>query len=515
MCSHPEPPRGIEGAHILAELVPADADLVVYSGSLTELINAIDQVSRRTPLAIPPMKDLASWVELGAALDAPALAYWSHGQLAVAMWADHESGANVEEAWSGSLERREVDPGMRRGEGWREYSDGSWTSFASTDSRRIVVGWPLREGVSSLDTAIWELGENHRAVGEEKKELLELTGAQESVVHGVIRGNELVRGLSGEGRAAFLRNHLAEQLGEVYFSVSLEEEGEKLTLDLLTPGGTSLPMIIDGLGSARGELPALGGLARPGILGMIRLSADPEQILQLIRMMLAPEERGRLDGLLTEMREELLIDVEKDILQNITGQIAVVFYGLEDSFFDREGVDLVASLIRLQSTREAVLVPFDDRERMEEIFNIFTQLSRGSLRRQVIRHTVQYAWFDDGALLWAVIMNDDHLLFVDSAVAFDHASAWERSPGQMGGALDERDVAGMMESDRGMAAYLDLSTIRSVIDQGGMPDAAEWLESLDAIKVQMDVDGRRDRSRIEVWSTRRAMEKAGEDAQDL
>ncbi len=178
MCSHPEPPRGIEGAHILAELVPADADLVVYSGSLTELINAIDQVSRRTPLAIPPMKDLASWVELGAALDAPALAYWSHGQLAVAMWADHESGANVEEAWSGSLERREVDPGMRRGEGWREYSDGSWTSFASTDSRRIVVGWPLREGVSSLDTAIWELGENHRAVGEEPvPDLVPLRGA--------------------------------------------------------------------------------------------------------------------------------------------------------------------------------------------------------------------------------------------------------------------------------------------------------------------------------------------------
>lgn len=496
----PAPPGGLEGAYALAEAVPDEARAVAYSEHLGELVEGLDAVTETIPADVAGPGDVAAWNKAGAWLEGPAVAFWTGDQWAVVGWVEHERDVELDR-WPGEGQRKAVELEGHRSEAWRERDgQGQWQRWASTDGRRIARGWSTGAGGEALDEAIWDLGEGAREVDGHQAEL-DRHGADGAVARGVVDVGLFMERLAAPGRAEFLRDHLAEQMGQLYWRVLPGEEGESWKVELYMPGMADAPVAIGDLGEARGKLPDVGGLARPGAPAVLRLSVDPERFAQLVRRTLEVDERQRLDETLSKLEHELNVDVEGDVIDNITGQLAVVVFGLEDRFFEVQGLELFAALTRLEGTREAVVVPIEDRDRMEAVLDALTALSRGGLRRQAMEHTIQYAWFDDGALEWAVISSDDHLVFVDSMVAFDHVASWERSPSRFDDALVERGVEAMMEARRGLAMYLDLATVRGVLLEGGSEVMTTWLKPLEAVRVETDVDGRKERADIVLWSS--------------
>ena len=153
----------------------------------------------------------------------------------------------------------------------------------------------------------------------------------------------------------------------------------------------------------------------------------------------------------------------------------------------------------MKTTRDAVLLPIKERKPVEDLLNSLTQVSRGNLQRQVIRHMIQYAWIEDGELKWALILGDDHVLLVDSAVAFDHANRWERSPQSPGGLLEGRGVEDMLSGREGGGFYVELGALRGIFEEKGPEDLARWLEPFEAVKVRAGVAGREDRAQVDLW----------------
>ena len=156
-------------------------------------------------------------------------------------------------------------------------------------------------------------------------------------------------------------------------------------------------------------------------------------------------------------------------------------------------------MIRLEAPRVAAVIPFEDRDRLRQLLDATTQLSKGKLRRQAMDRTIQYAWLDDGALQWIVILDEDYLVVVDSMGAFDQVRRWEQSPQPLEGVFAERGVDALLERRQGLGAYLDLATIRGMVREGGDVELASWLKPVDALRIESDIDGQRQRSQIVVW----------------
>ena len=498
-CNHGwEPPEGTAGAYALAEVVPEDVDFIAFSAHLGDLIVAVEDLDGAVPVDLRSTGKKSSWEAAGAKMDGPALAFLADGQFTVVAYVDPESEGSVE-AWSIDGEREDSD------KGWHQTDGGQWNRWVGTDGRRIAAGWSPGDGGSQLSEKIWELDEDHWQVDAHQRRLMTDEGVEDGtsgVAHGALDGKILVADFGGEGRAAFIRDQLADQIGTVYWKVE-PGDGGSWRLQLYTPGRPELPVAVSDLGQARGALPDIGGLARPGVPAVIRLSAEPEQLIEMLRSTLDVDERQRLDESLSALRNELIVDLEDDVIANIKGQVAVVIFGLEDAFFESQGLELMGALTRLEATREALVVPFEDREAIEEVLNAMTQLSQGKLRREAVGHTIQYAWFDAGALEWAVILSDEHLAIVDSMVAFDHVGNWERSPRSMDESLVERGVDDMLGLERGLGAYLDAATVRSILREGGAVEMASWLEPVDALRVITDLDGRQDMAEVVIWPTDR------------
>lgn len=525
--SIPEPPQGLAGSYELIESVPQDAKLVVFSENLSDLLEQMQWALNAFPLSLagPVEEELQRWHQAGAKVDAPALAFWSDGQWALITWVDHERQVELDE-WPSEGERRTVDPGMRGGAGWREYdAQGQWQNWVSSDGRRIARGWSLQPDRASLDEVIWGLEEGDYWDLESRRELLgippssedagdaeqavadgdEKSGSQTStvVVRGVVDGQALMANLKGQERAGFLLDVLSRQVGDIFWRVRPGDD-DGWVVDIKASGDDDSAMPVGDLGQARGALPDIGGLVRPGTPAVARLSVEPQKLFDLLRGGLEVEERQRLDQTLEVLATELEIDLKEDVIDNLTGQVGVVIIGLRDEFFDASGLELVASLTRLNSTREAIIVPFDDRQKMEGVLDAFTQLSQGALRRQAMEHSTRYYWLDDGALEWALILGDQHLILVDSMVAFDHVASWERSPRPMRGTLAERGIDTMMEPNRGLAFYLDLATLRGIIKEGGRDQLASWLNPFDALRWEADVEGEQDRLKLTLWPSGRS-----------
>lgn len=496
-CAEP-PLEGLEGAFDLEEMVPPEAEWVVYGESLRSvvgMIRGVDAAVASVGIEGPDVEELRA---AGAWLEGPAVLFGTEGGVVLVAYVDREADADEEALLAaGVMEALELERRRTRGVRGVDGAGRWWT--AATDGRVLMVGWPLpgTEGTPELKP-LWHLGEAHRVSSDRQRAVFQsLVEEAPGAVVGVASPGPLVRRWPGEGRAAGLREHLADQIGEVYLGVVVE--GEKIEVDVVTPGDREVVVAVPDLGEARDVLPDLGGLVRPGVLGVVRVSADPHRLAELLRSALSVEERQALDQTLASLREELTVDLESEVIDNFTGQAAVVFFGFEDPFFEAQGAELLGEMLRLRGTREAVLLPFRERERLEELLNVFTQMSRGRLRRQVTGHTVQYAWFEEASLEWALILSDTHLLFLDSSIAFDHASAWERNPRALGETLESRGVGEMLSRERGVGFYLDLGTIRPLLRDGEREQVSVWLQGLEAVTVETDVEGRTDRTRVKIW----------------
>ena len=503
-CSDAAPPEGATGAHALAELIPADATAVAFSDDLGQLLEQVEEVAAIVPVDIAGPGTLEQWSAVGAKSDGPAALFWKDGQWVLLGWVDSEREPDLRQ-WSqeGSVQQRDVGGDDGAGILWTDDED-RWTQWMATDGGRIAAGWSIDQSADSLDGAIWTLEDDERWRVEERTRRWADAEHEDSAeggdkrVHGAIDGERLIRMLPGDDHAGVVLRDLAGDVGQVYWSVPNAED-KRWTIELETPGGA------EGggtdLGEARGELPGLGGLIRRGSPGVLRLSAEPEQVMELFRENLDGPQQVQFDMMLEMLQKQLSVDLEQDVIGNITGQAAIVVLCFEDRFFELQGMERLAALMRLDATRGAVVVPFDDRESMKSVLNAFTQLTKGQLRRQATERTIQYARFDDGALKWAAILADEHLIFVDSAVAFDHVGNWESSPSPLDDIFVEHGVDSMLDGMRGMGAYVDVSTVRSLLREGGDDKMARWLEPLEAVRVTTDIDGQRERTDIDIWPT--------------
>lgn len=508
-CSDPPPPRGMAGAHALAEAVPSDVRMVAFTEHTGQLWDRMDGVIDEFPLEFKGEEKRNDWQRVGALVDGPGVVFWEGEQWVVMGWLDPEREISFEQ-WpgEGKVDERKLEEGKKRV--WFD-DEGRWTKWLSTDGRRIAAGWSVQEDAQALGASLWSLEEGEHWEVDERQRQWEVDDDPEDekredqiVAHGVMDGARLIQPLGGEGQAGELLRQLADDLGVIYWSVASADDG-RWVIGVETPGGGENAG--HDLGQARDRLPGLGGLIRRGSPAVIRLSAEPERVVEFLRSHLDATERMQADMAMQVFREQLSVDLEEDVIANMTGQAAIVVLGFEDHFFELEGMERWAALVRLDATRGAVVIPFEDREAMESVLNSFTQLTKGRLRRQATERAIQYARFDDGALKWAAILGDEHLIFVDSAVALDHVSNWERSPGPLDDIFVERGVDSMLDKSRGMGAYVDVATLRSLLREGGDDRWEAWLKPLEAVRLVTDVDGERERTEIDIWPSGRSDEE--------
>lgn len=493
-------PEGYSGAEELSEAVPADAVQVIYAKRLDELLHGLGAVVDAAPREFGAPLTAGEWSETGAALDAPAAAFWRDDQWAVIAWVDPEADASIELSET-DAHRRASEPGswwQFSTEGWREYEeDDRMTRWASTDGRRVAVGWALSEFAEPLDEQIWELGDNHWSepisYQWERDDAVDLP-----VVVGVGEGAKLVDSVMYRF-AAFdpVRDQVAEQLETVRWTLHEGDDSNHRVVRLQT-AGTEERGWFSRFGHAGADLPPLGSLLGDKPVGAVRLSGDPQRVVDLVVEQLDGDQKMAVDSLLEFLSGELSIDIEGDFLGNLTGHVAVAVFDLEEEFVEREGMDWFVSLTSLEATRQAVVVPFEERESMVLVLDALTQISQGAFQRQGGDDVIRYVMFDDGELMWLVFVDDEHLVFVDNILASDRVRRWQSDAGEFDDRLVDRGVDEMLGQRTGVGLYMDADRLREELDDE-IPDALRWIEPVEAVRIRTDVGGRSDLTEIDVW----------------
>lgn len=282
-------------------------------------------------------------------------------------------------------------------------------------------------------------------------------------------------------RARALVRRATEQSTAIEFSATVGDGALEVTLDVQDDPGE--PRFVDELGEPRADLPRVAGLVDAGVLAVVRLSADPNMLWALGRSLLSAEQRGELDALGDTLRAEASVDLQSAILDNVTGHVVVVSYGL-----DGEPPTGITDWVTLKATRDAVLVPIADPTPVRRLFDAWTQLSKGRLHVQEARgERLQWAWVEDGELRWSALVGRDYVLFVDSSVALRHASRWQNQPEPLSRSLRDRGVDTLLEARSRSGLYLDLAALRAV-SEGGL---ASWFPTIDAVTLIEDRSGTR------------------------
>jgi hypothetical protein len=485
----------------LYEQVPDEAAALIAADTLDGLIRQVEARLSKLPVANElgrirkstldnvgvDLLDTNALSETGLAVDKPAMAFLWRGQLVLIA-----SAANPA-VFSQSMTRPTTERIAFATESHQRFQILTATLIAESrplmavahHRGRVLMTLPFGEGPSA-DTpvqilkALIDLDERRRWQSPQAHSDFLATLEAAPALHGFIDPSPWLGRRQTDGHAKILLARLIRQIGRIHYAVAIDEESRKLRLSLYTPGQPAEPVMIASLGEAAGKLPQVGGLVRPGVLSVVRLSVDPEALYGLIRSTLPADQRLELEHFWRDLADELKIDVVGDVIGNVTGHFLVAVYGFEDRMLRADNPHLLYDLFRLRATREAVLIPIKSRERLEPILDVATQLSRGRLRRQVIRHTIQYAWIPDGSLEWALILHDDYVLFVDSAVAFDHAIAWERSARNLSDSLREVGLGRILEENRS-GFYVDLTTLANLLAESGQRDVAAWMRPFDTM----------------------------------
>ena len=482
----------------LAAHAPLDTPFLVFAPTLEALVTSLDTALSELPfsedighsrealkegLGFDPL-DGEALARLGLDRKEPALGFIWGGQIIVAASASEPKTFMTSLA---GFEGQGLDLSAREVQKFRVL--GSDLIALAHRRGRVLMSIPLIRGKSRDATealvALIELDEKERWGGYQNHADF-LRGLDDApLLHGFVDPTPWLRRREADGHARLVLERLTRQVGLIHFAAHHHSAARKLRISVYTPGEAAQPVVIAGLGNAEGKLPQVGGLVRPGVLGVVRVSADPEALYNLFRSTLPAEQRLGLEGFWNELDEELKLDVRNNVIRNFEGHFLAVIYGFQERVLQADNPTMLDDLFKLKATREAVLIPIKDRNALEPILDVATQISRGHLRRQVIRHTIQYAWIPDGSLEWALILHDDYLLFVDSAVAFDHAIAWERSPRSLSDSLKEVGLDRILEEKRS-GFYVDLTTLSNLLAENGQKTPAAWMRPFDTLVFSTD-----------------------------
>lgn len=356
-----------------------------------------------------------------------------------------------------------------------------------------------KQSINADDTGLpetWRAASKRpRFVGIAANQKLLRTLSPQGPALGIVRPAAWLAGITAHGHANTLLKRLLSQVGPVGIVLRSMSLDEGIGLRILTPGNPRAPAMIDSLGKAHETLAAPEGLVEPGVLAVGRLSVDPRKLYELFVSLLPAEQRDQIAEFWEQLDRELSINALRDVLDNLQGHAVLVAYGL-----DPDGLDASAPAqpwylraLKLQSTREALLLPIKEREPLELVLDALTTVSKGKLSRQVAGPTIQYAWLAGGELKWAVILGDAHLIYVDSAVAFEHARAYERGARPMDTEFDKIGISRLFAPEQSAGLYVDTASLGGILSENRVEDAPSaalgWLKALNSVVVTIQEDG--------------------------
>ena len=474
-----------------ASVAPTSARVMVVSSSLQSLLAHSRAAWRATPrptddelgtlwqskLGWQPW-EAAGWSRVGVDQNAPASMFYDRGWWVVV--------ATLDDAEAYAAYRTEQPSSV----GTAETGDFKGMNFTLTGQRlhlaadREVLIAALKFEKSPSDAASGDglpsawLPDERSFVDRLRYRDLLVRGLESRDPAGVVRPAPWLSNIETSGQSTVLLQRIISQLGPVAFSTELGDEGRTLEMEVLTPGEPGAPRVVEDLGEAGGQLPPVGGLIEPGILGVARVSVDPASLYQLVVSGLPAERRTELDGFWERLNEELQIDARANVLENVQGHAVVAVYGIKTETLEQAGEHWFNSIIQLAATREAVLLPIKDREKMGRVLDALTTVTKGRLQRQAVGDTIQYAFFEDGELKWAFILGDNHVLYVDSAVAFDQAMQYERSAHPLGDSMAETGVSALLGPEQISGVYLDTASLANLLKEAGAQEGAQLLAPL-------------------------------------
>lgn len=464
------------------ETFDAYADFAEHRWSVAELRRVGRLVER---LGAGERLDGEAAEKLGLSQRAPVVTFYDRGYWSVALGVDEPqrleeaveaAGLEGKTAEFGSFDATYLEPA--------ESSESS--AFFAHDGHLALIALPVDASVDAESPRLPSLwlpdSERTRFVEtNEHRDLLMRFRDGEFV--GVVRPSTWLANVRSEGHAEVLRQQLMSQLGPVGFQLNSPSLDETARLEVAMPGNSRAPEMVPELGGADGELPPMGGLIEPGVLSVARLSVDPEQLYALASSAMPAERRNNLGATLERLDEDLRIDVESDVLENLRGHAMLVAYGLEREAFESDETPWFLELVKLQATREAILMPIRDREPLEQVLDGWTTLSKSKLSRQRAGQTLQYAWLEEGELQWAFILSDKYLIFVDSAAAFEHAVAYEERARPLGEEFEEHGLTRLVDGQHQAGLFVDTATLTDLLAESERTEAVRWLRPFDSMLV--------------------------------
>lgn len=302
---------------------------------------------------------------------------------------------------------------------------------------------------------------------------------KDAKLSGFIKPGQFMPDSEETGQAAVIWTRMKDQMGPVGWAAKFDVMRNEVTLEVVSKPDPKAPAFVTTLGRARGELPVVGGLVDPGVLAVVRVSADPKQVYTLVRSLMPAADRIELDTWLKDVQDVLNLDVMEDILTNLKGHAIVVVYGFNSKEFTANS-NIWANIFSLEATREAVLLPIEDDERLRNVLDAVTTLSEGRLNRQAVGNSVQYAWIEEGNLTWAVIVAKEYAVFIDSTAAFDHAVTYERSARPLPKPLKDAGLDQLFEGHRS-SIYVDSRALSNLLNETGNNEVAQWLSPFDTV----------------------------------
>jgi hypothetical protein len=476
-------------------VAPVSARAVVVSSSLNSLLPSTEIAVESLPLASPSRLvgkwegmfgwkawDPGGWKVWGVDTGAPAALFYDRGWWAASMTIeDPERFEKVREDWVSNEEISAQAADTEEFEGVN-LELGRERLHIASDGEVLLVAIKVTESPSDAAAGsgfpgAWLPDETSFVDRLRYKDLL-VDALDFGEPAGIVRPATWMSAHDSTGQAAVLYERIAAQLGPVAFAMAAEPAERRVHLRILTPGEKGAPRAMTDLGRAEGELPPVGGLIEPGVLGVVRVSASPQSLYQLFLSGLPAEQRTEFQGFWRRLDEELKIDARTNVLQNLQGHAVVAVYGIKTEALEAAGDDWINSVVRLQATREAALLPIKDREKMLRVLDALTTVTKNKLKRQAVGETIQYAYFSDGELEWAFILGDNHVLYVDSAVAFDQAMAYEEAAHPLGESMADAEVDKLIEPSQVSGFYVDAENLGNLLTEAENTDGARLLAPL-------------------------------------
>lgn len=446
-------------------------------------------------LALPsPVLEAFIDGQLGLDADAEAALFLREGHLGLITTLEEpkaldDSLQSIAETNALTLERSDSGATVQiagDGETALQYRHRNGRLFVRTADRTVPRTATGNEGLEQRFSTFFagtdQPGPKHKS----SVELLEEVASDRTHVAALLEPGPWLTELGTDDHARAIMTRLAHQVGPTAIAVESDSSEQTVEFEIRSRADPDEPVVVEKMGHAEGELPPLGGLVEPGVLGVLHLSVDPNAVYRVLRSTLPAPRREELDAFWRQTRQKLNIHGPEAILENLTGHAVVVFYGLEleEGRFEGSSSEILRDVFELRTTREVVLLPIRSRKRLERLLDKLTQVTRGRLSRQKSGHSVEYAWFDDGTLEWALILQDEHLLFVDSATSNAKASQYERRGRPLSESeLEEMRLSELFTNPERSGLFLDTGALANLLHENNFERAARWLRPLESLEL--------------------------------